>query len=174
MAFPATSLCFSTTSGQVGVCIFKLVRRWSHTGTKRKRSFSWVDNMLANKMSLKMFLKLPSIQKCVWQNQRRRASVEMWSGAIFAPPPPNRTRVVPLVQLPGVTARLHKQSRRRLVRTVPQTALLPAAICLQFDVKTHSGSLRSSEISIFWGARLSQMRVPALISSYYLYLCPPP
>lgn len=58
------------------------------------------------------------------------------------------------------------------MRTVPEAALLPAAICLQFHVKPALGAEVFRDKHLL-GARLSQMRVLALTSSHYLYLCPP-
>lgn len=62
-------------------------------------------------------------------------SVEMWSQAFFEPPPPpqNWTRVLPLVQLPGVTA------AQRLLPKARENAATNA-ICLQLDVKPTLGA----------------------------------
>lgn len=68
----------------------------------------------------------------------------------FRAPPKLDNAVLPLVQLPGIiAAKLRKHLRYRLVRTVPQAALLPATICLQFRINP-LWEQRSSEISIFW------------------------
>lgn len=91
------------------------------------------DDMLANKISLRVFLKLPSIQtyfcKTLLKLKTGEASIVVAKGQ-FAGPRKLDDSVLPLVQLAGVAAaELRDQFCCGPVRTVPQAALLPAAIC---------------------------------------------
>lgn len=109
------------------------------------------DNMLANKISLKMFLKLPLIQKCIESKKVGEVSVEMWSEAIFEAP-------LKLDSSAAIRATTWCYCCET-AQTIPPKARENGATnssaasrhLLAIRRKTHSGSLRSSEISIFWG-----------------------